>query len=120
MDCKASDQVIAAARQTYEEQQQFMLGKLIAGEINRRGATTADLIALGKQIGCSLRSIRYATKVYRFAYQVGLTELDVARIGWTKLAVVASGVDQDMTKDDVIALCERRTVTELRLAWLAK
>ena len=103
---------VTAAAEAVKNGNQLELGRLVVQEIEHRQASTADLIGLAKQIGCSLRTLRYAADVYRLAQRVGLSAQEVARIGWTKLAVVAS--EEISTKRQLEALCEGRTVTELR------
>ncbi|MEK7994572.1 MAG: hypothetical protein AAB403_12280 [Planctomycetota bacterium] len=111
---KATHSVIEAVRQALADGRQLAAGRVLAGELDSGGATTVDLEKIAEQADTSLRTIRYAVQTYRFATRVGLSESDMERIGWTKLAVVTSGASDDMTKEDVIAMCEGRTVTELR------
>jgi hypothetical protein len=103
-------------RQALADGRQLEAGRLLANELDKGGATTVDLEHIAKKAGTSLRTIRYAVQAYRFATRVGLSESDIDRIGWTKFAVVTSGASDDMTKDDVMAMCEGRTVAEVRAA----
>jgi hypothetical protein len=105
-----------AARRAVAERDQLRLGKMVAEEIDHRQISTAELASLAAELGCSLRSLRYAAATYRLVTRLGLTEAEVREIGWTKLVLVASGASDDVTKADVIAMCEGRTVAEVRAA----
>ena len=110
------DSVAAAAKKALSNKDHLELGRLIARELDQRGATTADLVALSKRIGCSLRSARYATSGYRLVQKLGLSRQEVREIGWTKLAVVAGATRGETTKDELLACCSGCTVTEVRAA----
>jgi len=115
VEYEATSTVIEAVRQALAGGRQLDAGRLLAAELDNGGATTVDLKQIATQADTSLRTIRYAIQAYRFATRAGLSKTDRARIGWTKLAVVASGASGDMTKADVMAMCEGRTVAEVRV-----
>jgi hypothetical protein len=77
-------------------------------------ASTADLAALADQAGCSLRTLWYAADVYRLAKRLDLSDQDVARLGRTKLAIVAAASHEIMSKRELEELCLGQTVTEFR------
>ena len=105
-----------AARRAIAERDQLRLGKVVAEEIDQRQISTADLASLAADLGCSLRSLRYAASTYRLVTRLRLTDAEVREIGWTKLVLVASGASDTLTKAEVVAMCEGRTVAEVRAA----
>lgn len=115
-DYQASNQLIAAVTRAFAEGRQLDVGRLLAPELDDGGATTVDLERIAKEAGVALRTVRYALQAYRLATRIGLSPLEVEQIGWTKFALVTSGAREDMTKADVLAICEGRTVAEVRAA----
>jgi hypothetical protein len=105
-----------AAAQAAKSKCHLELGRLVVRELEHHQASTADLAVFAEQIGCSLRTLWYAADVYRLAARLDLSEQDVARVGWTKIAIVAAAGEEIATKRELVELCEDRTVTELRAA----
>jgi hypothetical protein len=105
---------IAAAAKAVKGDQQLDLGRLVVEELEQYQASTAELAALAHQAGCSLRTLWYAADVYRLAKRLDLSNQDVARLGRTKLAVVAAASQEIATKRELEELCRGQTVTELR------
>ena len=110
------DSVVGMARKALTEKDHMEFGRLLASEVDQNDPSTADLVVLAKRIGCSVRTVHYAIGVYRLAQRLGLTPREVTQIGWTKLAVVAASNQGITTKTDILALCQGRTVTQLRAA----
>lgn len=115
-ELQSLDRIIENAQRALAAQDHLDFGRLIASEVDLRAANTADLVALAKRIGCSVRSIHYAVGAFRLTQKLGLTHRDVAEIGWTKLAVVAAQKAGMSTKAERLAYCAGRTVTEVRAA----
>lgn len=106
--------VVDAARRAMAARDPLRLGKVLAEEIDSHQTSTADLSGLAADLGCSLRSLRYAAATYRLVDRLRLTEADVRKLGWTKLSLVASLKGQVRLKEDVVGLCAGRTAPELR------
>lgn len=113
-ESRISRRVVDAARRAMAARDQLRLGKVLAEEIDSHQTSTADLSSLAADLGCSLRSLRYAAAVYRLVKRLRLSEVDVREIGWTKLALVASLESQVRSREDIVRLCAGRTAPELR------
>jgi len=110
----ASARTVEKARLALGARDQLELGRLLASEVDQHGANTADLAKLAYRTGCSVRTVHYAIGVYRLAQRFSLTPEQVTQLGWTKLAVVATSNSGIATKSDLLALCQDRTVTQIR------
>lgn len=110
IDHQVPRRVMEAARRAIEGRDQLRLGELLA----KLEISTANLSRLATDLGCSLRSLRYAIATYRLAERFGLSEADVRRIGWTKLSLVASLSRDVKSKQDILRLCAGRTAGETR------
>jgi hypothetical protein len=105
---------VAAAAEAVSGNHQLELGRLVVQELEQYHASTAQLATLAGQAGCSLRTLRYAAEVYRLTERLDLSDQDVVRLGWTKLAVVAAASQEIATMRELEELCMGQTVTELR------
>ena len=114
MNAQSSAARVAATAEAVRSNQQRELGRLIVQELEQFQASTAELATLASQAGCSLRTLRYAAEAYRLAERLHLSDQEVARIGWTKLAIVAAASDDIATKRELEDLCKGQTVTDLR------